>query len=119
MSIEPTPEIVTEKLRKALAELRYPHNPRTGNGWVQGGLGAGWSCKCLDGALFWAAASGRSYPLLDAMRRRVAEVIADITGVEAPQLAAPFIWSWNDAEERVFAEVEAVLERAIDAKVGA
>lgn len=120
MSIEPTPEIVTEKLREALAELRRPISPLTGDGWDQCCMGTQDSCKCLDGALFWTARRlGLPYSVLDAMRRRVAEVIADITGGEAPLLAAPFIWNWNDAEERVFAEVEAVLERAIDAKVGA
>ncbi len=79
------------------------------------------SCKCLDGALFWVAGRGTrgAYPLLDAMRRRVADVIADITGVETPELTAPFIWRWNDDECRVFSEVEAVLERAIEPVVAA
>lgn len=116
MSIEPTPELVTEKLREAIAELRRPISTYTGNGWAQGDFGQNDSCKCLDGALFWAAGGDRRHSLLAAMRRRVADVIADIAGVEPPGwMTASFIWRWNDDGGRVFAEVEAVLERAIDA----
>ncbi|SKH53469.1 Uncharacterised protein [Mycobacteroides abscessus subsp. massiliense] len=116
---ELTPELVAEKLREALEDLRRPINPATGNGWKKGGLGTQDSCKCLDGALLFAARRCRDidftqrYSLLDAMRRHVAEVIADIKGVERQDVHAPLIWVWNDDEHRVFAEVEAVLERAI------
>ena len=99
MSTEVTPELILAKLREALAELRRPISPRTGNGWSKGGLGLGDTCKCLDGALFWVARQSHQrprYELLDALRRRVAEVIADITGVGPPELTAPFIWRWND-----------------------
>lgn len=117
MSVGPAPELVAEKLREALADLRRPIDPATGNGWKKDAFGTQDSCKCLDGALFFAARGrGRvSYDVLDAMRERVVEVIADIEGFDIPWSGvATFIWAWNDDENRVFAEVEAVLERAID-----
>lgn len=119
MSVDPAPELVAERLREALADLRRPINSATGNGWKKGTFGIQASCKCLDGALFFAV-RGRgpvSYDVLDAMRRRVVGVIADIEGVEPPTLGSTFIWAWNDDEARVFAEVEAVLERAISEAV--
>lgn len=117
MSVDPAPELVAEKLREALADLRRPVGPDTGNGWKKSSLGTSGSRKCLDGALFFAARRSGYGPLrhllLDAMRQRVAEVIADIQGVDRQGPDAPFIWAWNDDVHRVFAEVEAVLERAI------
>lgn len=116
MSVDPAPELVAENLREALADLRRPIDPATGTGWKKGAFGTRDSCKCLDGALFFAV-RGRgpvSYDVLDAMRSRVVGVIADIEGIEPPTLGSTFIWAWNDDEARVFAEVEAVLERAIE-----
>jgi len=113
----PAPELVTEKLREALAELRRPINPATQNGWAQGNYGLPYACKCLDGALryvvTWRGHGRAGDELHEALRRRVADVIIDITGVARAVHPAAIIHSWNDNEDRVFAEVEAVLERAI------
>lgn len=113
----PTIPSVADLLRAALAELRRPLNPETGNGWKKGGAGLADSCKCLDSALYWVSRRGHQNErteLNHALRSRVVEVIADIEGVDIPWSAAPLIWAWNDHEDRVFPEVEAVLERAIE-----
>lgn len=119
----PTIPSVADLLRGALAELRRPLDPETGNGWKKGGAGLADSCKCLDSALYWASRSvheSERTELTHTLRGRVAEVIVDIEGVEMPWSVAPLIWAWNDAEDRVFPEVEAVLERAIElAEAGA
>lgn len=114
-TIETAPELVADALRDALAELRRPLNG-DGNGWKKGSAGTADSCKCLDAALYWVSRRGLEHErtaLSHALRSRVAEVIADIEGVDIPWSAAPLIWAWNDHEDRVFPEVEAVLERAI------
>ncbi|MFA4080523.1 hypothetical protein ONA92_02255 [Mycobacteroides salmoniphilum] len=114
----PTPELIVQKLREALDELRKPISPETKNGWAQGTYGLPYACKCLDGALryvvTWRSHGRAGDQLHEALRRRVAEVIADIKGVEIVGHPAPFIHAWNDEQGRVFAEVESVLERAIE-----
>ncbi|RIR09404.1 DUF6197 family protein [Mycobacteroides abscessus] len=113
-----TPELIVQKLREALSELRKPISPETKNGWAQGTYGLPYSCKCLDGALryvvTWRSHGRAGDGLHEALRQRVAEVIADIKGVEIVGHPAPFIHAWNDEQGRVFAEVESVLERAIE-----
>ena len=114
---EPTPDLIAKKLREALGELRTPISPETKNGWTQGTYGLPYSCKCLDGALryvvTWRSHGHTGDQLHEALRRQVAEVIADIKGVEIVGHPAPLIHAWNDEQGRVFAEGESVLERAI------
>ncbi|RIT32705.1 hypothetical protein D2E76_23120 [Mycobacteroides abscessus] len=112
------PELIVQKLREALGELRRPISAETKNGWTQGTYGLPYACKCLDGALryvvTWRSHGRAGDQLHEALRRQVAEVIAELKGVEIVGHPAPFIHAWNDERGRVFAEVESVLERAIE-----
>nr|WP_079612748.1 hypothetical protein [Mycobacteroides abscessus] len=64
--------------------------------------------------------------VIDDLRLQLAKVISDVQGWEPPAQdfrglpLAKFIHRWNDNRERVFPEVEAVFERAIElAEAGA
>ncbi|QSM88764.1 hypothetical protein PROPHIGD91-3_6 [Mycobacterium phage prophi91-3] len=123
----PTIPSVADLLRGALAELRRPLNPVTGHGWTQGKYGTGNDCKCADGAIIQAVLDGlragrptQMADVIDDLRLQLAKVISDVQGWEAPGREvrglrlAKLIHHWNDNRERVFPEVEAVFERAIE-----
>ncbi|SIE20290.1 DUF6197 family protein [Mycobacteroides abscessus] len=107
----PTIPSVADLLRGALAELRRPLDPATGNGWKQSGYGGHNSCKCAAGAIYVAAGAldpGDGRDGLPAAFALLAEAIGSPRGNEG------HVIHWNDEPARTFPEVEAAFERAIE-----
>ncbi|WP_100466692.1 DUF6197 family protein [Mycobacteroides abscessus] len=107
------PVLVTaaDVLRGALAELRRPIDPLTGNGWQRGGYGTRDTCKCSAGAIYVA---GGDSPRGTPHNRVLAafSVLAKVVGY--PGASEGKIIHWNDQPSRTFPEVESAFERAIE-----
>ncbi|SKU74597.1 Uncharacterised protein [Mycobacteroides abscessus subsp. massiliense] len=112
-------------LRGALAELRRPINPITGNGWTREAYGQPDSCKCAAGAIRLAISAEFGVPTTadtlwfskwnDVCEAACARLCAGAgigRGPEIRQFEA-CVLGWNDVEVETFAEVEAAFEKAI------
>ncbi|MFA4084832.1 hypothetical protein ONA92_24335 [Mycobacteroides salmoniphilum] len=107
----PTTASAADVLRGALAELRRPIDPLTGNGWQRGGYGTRDTCKCSAGAIYVA---GGDSPRGTPHSRVLAafSVLAKVVGY--PGASEGKIIHWNDQPSRTFPEVESAFERAIE-----
>lgn len=121
--------LVSRILRAALAELRRPIDPDTGNGWTREAYGEPQSCKCAAGAIRLAvSAEFGTRPKADTLwfskwhdvSEAACERLCAGAGISPPaKRALPgyfegSVISWNDAADRTFAEVEGAFEKAID-----
>ncbi|MFA4047881.1 DUF6197 family protein [Mycobacteroides chelonae] len=117
--------LIARILRRALAELRRPLNPITGNGWTREAYGQPDSCKCAAGAIRLAISTEFGVPttadtlwfskwndVCEATCARLCAGAGIDRGPEIRQFEA-CVLGWNDVEVETFAEVEAAFERAI------
>lgn len=121
--------LIARILRDALAELRRPINPRTGNGWTREAYGQQDSCKCAAGAIRLAISAEFRQPRTDdtlwfSKWNDVCEAVCDRlclgAGIDvsrresAPGHFEGYVIGWNDHHVEEFAEVEAAFEKALD-----
>ncbi|SLJ43940.1 Uncharacterised protein [Mycobacteroides abscessus subsp. abscessus] len=112
-------------LRGALAELRRPINPITGNGWTREAYGQPDSCKCAAGAIRLAISAEFGVPTTadtlwfskwnDVCEAACARLCAGAGIDRRPEIRQfeACVLGWNDVEVETFAEVEAAFEKAI------
>lgn len=123
--------LIARILHAALAELRRPIDPKTGNGWTREAYGQQHSCKCAAGAIRFAIASelgqppvtddtlwfSKWYDVCDAVCDRLcAGAGIDVPlGERAPGYGCfeGYVIDWNDRHVETFSEVETAFEKAI------
>ncbi|SHP52759.1 DUF6197 family protein [Mycobacteroides abscessus] len=120
--------LIARILHAALAELRRPIDPKTGNGWTREAYGQQNSCKCAAGAIRFAIASEFGQPsvtddtlwfskwndVCDAVCARLcAGAEISISGHLGQGYFEGYVMDWNDRHVETFSEVETAFEKAI------